>query len=422
MDSVAVKPPSGVVSGVQPERLRGDFPILSREVHGKPLVYLDNAATTQKPRQVIEAESEYYTRLNANVHRGIHTLAEEATAAYEATRDIAAHWLGGVKREEVIFTRGTTEAINLVASTWGAANIGKGDRIVLTQMEHHANLVPWIQLANRTGAELAYIPITPKGVLDLEFVDQVIAPNTKLVAITQMSNVLGTINPVADIARRAHERGAVVLVDGAQSTPHMPVDVKTLGADFFAFSGHKMLGPTGIGVLWGREQLLDAMDPYQFGGEMIQLVRWDRATWADLPHKFEAGTPNIAGAVAFAEAFHYLERIGIDNVRAHEIEWTRALLERLQELGFVEIFGPLDAEARGSAVSFEVEGVHPHDLAQFLDSEGVAVRAGHHCAQPLTRQLGRTSTTRASGYIYNTLDEIDRLADALIKARTYFVG
>ncbi|MCB2198300.1 cysteine desulfurase [bacterium] len=400
--------------------IRKDFPILERSVQGKPLVYLDNAATTQKPRSVIDAEAEYYLKHNANVHRGIHTLAEEATEAYECTRDRIASWIGGVAREEVIFTRGTTEAINLVAHSWGGANIGKGDRIVLTQMEHHANLVPWIQLAKKNGAELAYLPIDGEGRLDLSSMDSIITPNTKLVAITQMSNVLGTINPAAEVAARAHSVGAVVLADGAQSAPHMPVDVKVLGVDFFAFSGHKMLGPTGVGALWGRRELLEAMEPWQTGGEMILLVKWDRATWAELPHKFEAGTPNIAGVAAWSKAFDYLDRFGMDAVRSHEVEWTRYTMNRLLGLGFVNIFGPKDVEERGSAISFEVEGVHPHDLAQFLDSRGVAVRAGHHCAQPLTKLLGQTSTTRASGYLYNTTAESDRLAEALLEAKKYF--
>lgn len=403
-------------------KIRHDFPILSRSVHGHPLVYLDNAATTQKPISVIEAERDYYLLANANVHRGIHSLAEEATGAYEATRDRIAAWLGGVAREEVIFTRGTTEAINLVASSWGVANLKKSDRIVLTQMEHHANLVPWIQLAERTGVELVYLPIDSSGRLDLAAADSLITPATRLVAMTQMSNVLGTINPVEQIAELAHRQGALVLVDGAQSIPHMPVDVNAIGADFFAFSGHKMLGPTGTGALWGRRELLEAMEPVQFGGEMISLVRWDRATWAEIPYKFEAGTPNIAGVAAWSAAFAYLESVGMDAVLEHEHTWTEYLLARLTELPFLQIFGPDDVKDRGAVVSFEVDGIHPHDLAQYLDSRGVAVRAGHHCAQPLIRLLGRTATTRVSGYLYSTESEVDILIDSLQAARRYFVG
>jgi cysteine desulfurase/selenocysteine lyase len=406
---------------IDPVLLRNDFPILKRKIGEKELVYLDNAATTQKPQSVIDAELKYYLQSNANVHRGIHTLAEEATTAYEATRDRVRAFINAGFREEIVFTRGTTESINLVAQGWGRKFLQKGDRIIITRMEHHANLVPWIQLAQEKELELEYIEIHEDGTLDLDSYEKILTANTKLVAITHMSNVLGTINPVKLIAEKAHAFGAIVLVDGAQSTPHMSVDVADLGVDFFAFSAHKMIGPTGVGLLYGKKELFEVMDPWQFGGEMISLVRWDRATWAELPHKFEAGTPNIAGVVAFSSALDYLENLSMEAIREHEKEWTQVALSKLQDLDFIKIFGPLAVEVRGSAISFKVEGVHPHDLSQFLDSDAVAVRAGHHCAQPLTKLLGETSTTRASGYFYNTEEEIDRLVEALKKAKEYFL-
>ncbi len=405
------------------EAIRRHFPILSRRVQGRPLIYLDSAATTQKPESVIQAEADYYRQHNANVHRGIHTLAEEATALYEGTRDLVARTLGGVPREEVVFTRGTTEAINLLADAWARDRLGPGRRIVLTRMEHHANLVPWLQLARRTGAEISYIELTPEGELDLESAEAVIqGGDTVLVAMTHMSNVLGTINPVSEIAEMARKAGARLFVDGAQGAPHLPVNPLELGADAYAFSAHKMLGPTGVGVLWARRELLEEMEPYQTGGEMIQLVRWDRVTWADLPHRFEAGTPNIAGVAAFAKALEFLTDLGMETVRQHEEEWTAYALDTLGELGFVKIFGPRDPKKRGAAISFDVEGVHPHDLAQLLDQRGIAVRAGHHCAQPLTRMLGLTATTRASAYVYNTLEEVDALREGLLAARDYFAA
>ena len=403
-----------------PEHIKNDFPILERQVNGKRLIYLDNAATTQKPRSVLDALDAYYSQTNANVHRGLHTLAEEATSLFEATRDKTAAFIGGVKREEIIYTRNATEAINIVADSWGAANIEKGDRIVITQMEHHANLVPWIMLAKKTGADLQYIPIDGEGYLDLADIQEIINPRTKLVAVTHMSNVLGTINPVEELIALAHKRGAVALIDGAQSVPHMPVDVGAMDADFMAFSAHKMLGPTGIGILYGKEELLSRMYPVSYGGEMISMVTFDDVTWAELPWKFEAGTPNIAGAAAFSPALDYLNDIGMDAVREHEKELTGYALDRLAELNSIRIFGPRDVEHRGGAVSFVDSDIHPHDLAQFLDSFGIAVRAGHHCAQPLARLLGVSSTVRASFYIYNDKEEIDRLVDALKEARRYF--
>ncbi len=405
---------------LNPEILRDDFPILSRKIHGKELVYLDNAATTQKPWSVIESLRRYYEYQNSNVHRGLHTLAEEATTSFENTREKVARFIGGAKIEEVIYTRSATEAINLVAYSWGRKNVKEGDRIVLTEMEHHANLVPWLALAKETGAELKYIPINVDGMLDPDNIDQLITPNTKLVSVTHMSNVLGTINPVKELAAKAHAQGALMMVDGAQSVPHLPVDVKEIDADFYAFSAHKMLGPTGVGILYGKEEILDEMEPFNYGGEMISEVRFDHADWNSLPWKFEAGTPNIADAVAFGPALDYLSDLGMEAVREHEKEITAYALRRLSEFKYLRIFGPADVKHRGGAVSFIDREIHPHDLATFLDSRGIAVRAGHHCAQPLARRLGVVSTARASFYIYNTLEEVDKLVEALKEARRYF--
>jgi cysteine desulfurase/selenocysteine lyase len=403
-----------------PKAIKNDFPILRRKIGENRLVYLDNAATTQKPRTVIGALNDYYTKTNANVHRGLHTLAEESTAAFEETRKKIADFIGGVRTEEIIYTRNATEAINLVAYSWGKKNIRKGDRIVLTEMEHHANLVPWIALAKDTGAEIRYIPIDENYRLDLSGIDGIIAGNTKLVSVMQMSNVLGTINPVEEIGRTAHERGALFLVDGAQSAPHMPVDVRAMDADFFAFSAHKMLGPTGLGVLYGKESILNEMEPFIYGGEMIREVRYDYADWNELPWKFEAGTPNIAGAVGFSPALDYLSDLGMDNVHDHETKLTTYAIHRLSELESIRIIGPSDTAMRGGAISFVDKDIHPHDLATFLDSRGIAIRAGHHCAQPLMKRLGLAATARASVYIYNTLEDIDELAEALAAARRYF--
>lgn len=405
---------------LDPDRIKDDFPILKRLIRGKRLIYLDNAATTQKPESVIKALRFYYENQNANVHRGLHTLAEEATAAFEATRRKVAEFVGGVKPEEIIYTRNATEAINLVAYSWGRANIKRGDRIVLTKMEHHANLVPWIVLAKATGAELEYIPFDSQGYLDLSRVNSLITANTKLVAATHMSNVLGTINPVEELIEIAHSKGALALIDGAQAMPHMPVDIKSLGADFYVFSAHKMLGPTGVGILYGKEAILDSMEPFNFGGEMINEVRYDYADWADLPHKFEAGTPNIAGAIGFGPALGYLANLGMPAVRDHEIELTGYALEKLAALDSIRIFGPTEPADRGGAVSFVDKNIHAHDLATVLDSYGIAIRAGHHCAMPLTKALGVVGTARASFYIYNTRDDIDVLIEGLKSARRYF--
>ncbi|UCE68105.1 MAG: cysteine desulfurase [Candidatus Zixiibacteriota bacterium] len=405
---------------MDPEVIKADFPILNRIIGDNRLVYLDNAATTQKPESVILALDDYYCKMNSNVHRGLHTLAEESTAAFEETRKKIAAFIGGVRTEEVIYTRNATEAINLVAYSWGRKNIKKGDRIVLTEMEHHANLVPWIALARETGAELKYISINENYRLDLSEIDKIITDNTRLVSITHMSNVLGTVNPVEEIGRAAHRNGALFVVDGAQSAPHMSVDVKAVDADFYAFSAHKMLGPTGIGILYGKESILERMEPFIYGGEMISEVRYDFASWNDLPWKFEAGTPNIAGAVSFSPALDYLSTLGMDNIRDHEVELTAYTIARLSELKSVKIIGPSDTDMRGGAISFVDKDIHPHDLATFLDSRGIAVRAGHHCAQPLMKRLGLTATTRASVYVYNTTEDIDKLIEALKEARRYF--
>jgi cysteine desulfurase/selenocysteine lyase len=394
-------------------RVRQDFPILRQQVNGRPLVYLDNAATTQKPRQVIEALVRYYETSNANIHRGIHTLATRATEQYEDARRKVARFIGARGPEEVVFTRNATEAINLVARAWGDEHIGEGDEIVLTLMEHHSNIVPWQLLARRKGATLRYAGITDDGKLDLDELRRLIGPRTKLVAVTQMSNVLGTINPVADIAEMAHQAGALLLVDGAQSVPHLPVDVQALGADFLAFSAHKMLGPTGVGVLWARAELLEAMPPFLGGGDMIAVVRPESSTWAELPHKFEAGTPNIADVIAFGAAVDYLEGIGMANARRHEEELTELALERLRRVAGVRIFGPSSASERGGVVSFAMEAAHPHDVATIADGYGVAIRAGHHCAQLLMRALGVPATSRASFSIYNDVDDIEALVEAL---------
>lgn len=401
-------------------RVRADFPILEREVHGKRLVYLDNAATTQKPRAVIETLDQYYERSNANVHRGIHTLADEATQAYEEARGKVARFIGASDARGIVFTRNATEAINLVARSYVEPRLIPGDEILLTEMEHHANLVPWIMLAKRTGAVLRHIPIAGDGRLDLRRLPELLTERTRFVSVIHASNVLATINPVEDIAAAAHARGAKVLVDVAQTAPHMPVDVSKLGADFVVFSAHKMLGPMGIGVLWGRPNLLEETEPMLGGGEMIREVRLDAATWNEIPWKFEAGTPNVGDAIAFGAAIEYLENLGMEAVREHEIDLNRYALERMAEIPGIAIHGPSEPEARTGLVSFADETVHPHDLATILDMYGVAVRAGHHCAQPLMRRLGVPATARASFYIYNDRSDIDCLITAIAEARAYF--
>lgn len=419
--------------------IRADFPILQRQVHGKPLVYLDNAATSQKPEAVIQAMDDYYRRYNANIHRGVHTLAEEATEAYENARRKVGRFINAYSPREVVFTRNTTEAINLVANSWGRKALREGDVIILSVMEHHSNLVPWQLLAQATGARLEFIALDPEGRLLLngslpegtsdwgQPLDRLLdrwGERVKLVAVGGMSNVLGTINPVAEIARRAHDVGALLLVDGAQSVPHLPVDVQAIGADFLAFSGHKMLGPTGIGVLWGRKELLQAMPPFQGGGDMIKSVHLRDSEWNDVPHKFEAGTPNVADAIGLGAAVDYLAGLGMDDVHAHEQAVAAYALKRLPDVPDLHIYGPPAGE-RGGVITFNLirDGellIHPHDLASILDREGVAIRAGHHCAQPLMDHFGVPATARASAYVYNTEDEVDRLVEALCKARAVF--
>jgi cysteine desulfurase/selenocysteine lyase len=403
------------------QRIRADFPILSRHVHGKLLVYLDNAATTQKPRQVLEALTAYYVRSNANIHRGLHALSEEATAAYEGARARTASFIGAPSPRGIVFTRNATESINLFAFAWGRRRLAAGDEILLTEMEHHSNLVPWQLLAKATGASLAFLPITDDGRLRLDALDRLLTPRTKVVALTHMSNALGTINPVEQVIARAHQQGIPVLIDAAQSAPHLAINVSRLDCDALAFSAHKMLGPTGVGVLYAKEALLESMDPFLGGGEMISDVQLTSSTWNEIPWKFEAGTPNIADVIAFGEALTYLERIGMGEIRAHERELTAHAWHRLQAMDGVTLYGPPgDAEDRGGAISFNVNGLHPHDVGTGLDAEGIAIRAGHHCAKPLMRRLSVTATARASFYLYNTREEVDRFIDALQAVRDFF--
>jgi len=404
---------------IDPRALARRFPILARTINGHRLVYLDNAATAQKPDTVIAAIERYYTHSNANVHRGVHTLAEEATAAYEACRGRVARFVNAPDERGVVILRNATEAINLVARSWGST-LAAGDEVLLSEMEHHSNLVPWIMLSRERGVALRHVPITDGGELDMAAFGRLLTPRTKIVALTAMSNVLGTITPIAEIAAAAQSVGAVVVVDGAQSVPHMPVDFQALGIDFLAFSAHKAYGPTGVGFLVGKLELLDQMEPVLGGGEMIREVRLDWASWNDVPHRFEAGTPNIADAAAFPAALDLLEEIGMNAVRAHEEELVGYALERLSSLGWLQIHGPLDPARRSGLVSFFDPDVHPHDLAQILDTRGIAVRAGHHCAQPLMRRLGVPATARASFGVYTDRDDVDALVDGLIAARRYF--
>jgi cysteine desulfurase/selenocysteine lyase len=401
------------------ERIRNDFPILNRKIHGQPLVYLDNAASSQKPAAVVAAVSGYFLNSHANVHRGAHHLSVEATDAYESARAVVADFIGG-RTKELIFTRGTTESINLVANSWGGANLREGDEVLLTLMEHHSNLVPWQLIAARTGARLQFAGLTPEGRLDLDDLAAKLGPRTRLVALTHVSNTLGVVNPVAEVARLAHEAGALCLVDGAQSAPHLDVDVVEIGCDFYAFSGHKMCGPTGIGALWARKELLEEMPPWQGGGEMISEVHLEQSTWAAVPHKFEAGTPSVGDAVGLGAAVRYLSKVGVEAIHAHEIALTEYALERLIELEGFELFGP--REDRVGVISFRFGDIHAHDLATILDARGIAIRAGHHCNQPLMRHLGVDATARASLYLYNTRAEIDALVEGLLAAKTLFGG
>ena len=401
------------------QAIRADFPILRREVRGKPLVYLDNAATTQKPRQVIEALTHYYSNTNANIHRGLHTLAEEATAAYEQTRRKTADFIGAAHPQEIVFTRNTTESLNLLAYTLGA-RLRPDDEIILSALEHHSNLVPWQLLAQRSGARLRFIELNDAGELDIDQARSLFNPRTRIVSVAHMSNVLGAIAPVAELVEMARAVDATVILDAAQSAPHMPVDVGALGIDFAAFSAHKMLGPTGVGVLWGRRELLADLDPFLGGGEMISVVNREESTWAPLPHKFEAGTPNIADVIAFSAALDYLSAVGMQAVRDHDHALTAYAMERLSTIEGLEIYGPPDAERRGAVVAFNYADIHAHDIATILDGGGVAVRAGHHCAQPLMRALQVPATARASFYLYNQQPEIDALVDGLREAGSRF--
>ena len=401
-------------------RLRADFPILQEVVNGKPLVYLDSAATSQKPESVIQAISDYYRFSNANVHRGVHALGERATEAFEGAREDVARFVNADPRG-VVFVRNTTEGLNLVAQAFARPLLGPGDRIVATEMEHHSNLVPWQQVRDQTGCELSYIKLTEDGRLDQDSVEGLLRPPTRLLAVTHVSNVLGTINPIRELVEQAHEQGIVVCVDGAQAVPHMPVDLKDLGADFYSFSGHKMLGPTGTGVLYGRPELLDKMPPFLTGGSMISVVTLEKTTWNEIPHRFEAGTPDIAGAAGLSAAIRYLEAVGMERIRQHSAELTDYAQEALSEVPGLTQYGPR-GEDRTGMVSFNLEGVHPHDVGTILDREGVAVRAGHHCCQPLMRRLRVVATTRASFQVYTRSCEVDSLATRLESVRRIFNG
>jgi len=407
-------------SALDAQRLRADFPIFEQEIHGKPLAYLDSAVTSQKPRQVLDAMRTFYETSNANVHRGVYTLSERATAAFEGARQRVADFVNAPDVREVIFTRQATEALNLVAYAWGLNNLGPGDLAVVTELEHHSNFVPWQYMADKTGAGFRMLHVTDEGELDLSGLDEAARDgNVKVVAANLVSNALGTINPIEKLSAWAHAQGAIMVVDGAQAAPHHAVDVQALGCDFFALSAHKMCGPTGVGALWGRRQLLEAMEPFNLGGHMISKVRYETTTWGELPHKFEAGTSPIAEAVGLGAAIDYLNEVGIEAIEAHEQELAAVALERLAEIDGVTLYGP-PPERRAGIVSFNVEGIHPHDVAQVLDSEGVAIRAGHHCCQPLMTRLGVAATNRASFYLYSVPEEIDRLVDGVQKARKIF--
>ena len=400
------------------EGIKKDFPVLNQIVNDEPLVYLDNAATTQKPLKVLAAIKDYYENDNANVHRGVHTLAERATEKYEAAREKVRHFINAKSTKEVLFTRGTTTSINWVAQFAGQI-LKAGDEIVISIMEHHSNIVPWQEVAKKTGAILKFVYLKD-GQLDMDDLRKKITNQTKFVSIAHVSNVLGTINPVEEITKIAHEHGAYMAVDGAQSTPHMAIDLQKMDVDFFAFSGHKMMGPTGIGVLYGKEELLNQFEPVEFGGEMIDFVYESHSTWTELPWKFEAGTPNIAGAIALGAAIDYIQELGIDQIHQHEIELIDYLMPKLQEIEGLTIYGPKDNVKRGGLITFNIEGLHPHDVATALDMEGVAVRAGHHCAQPLLNYLETPATARASFYLYNTKADCDKLVEALKKTKEFF--
>jgi len=414
------------VSSFDIAAIKADFPILKRQIRGNNrLIYLDSGATSQKPNSVLDAERDFYVNHNAAVHRGAHQLAEEATELYEGAREKVATFIGA-QVDEVIFTKSATESINAIAYSLGNSTPGSkfhikaGDRIVVSEMEHHANLIPWQELARRTGAELVWFKVTEEGRLDLSDIDELITSRTKVVALTHQSNVLGTINPLDEITKKAHEVGALFVLDACQSVPHYRVDVKTLNVDFLAFSGHKMLGPTGVGILWGKKELLDEMPPFLTGGSMIETVTMESATYLDAPKRFEAGVPNMAQAVGLGAAVDYLNRVGLDAIHAHEVALTQKALEGLQTIQGLSVIGPKDLEMRGGVVSFAVEGIHPHDLGQALDQYGIAVRTGHHCAWPLMRRFKTVATTRASFYLYNGFDDITALVDGVERARKYF--
>ncbi len=415
--------PAGPGARLDPHALRADFPILGTTAHGKPLVYLDSAATSQKPLAVIEAMDTYYREYNANVHRGIYAIGERATAAYESARASVARFVNAPDPHEIVWVRNATEAVNLVAHSWGRRNIGRGDAIVLTEMEHHANLVPWQLLVQEQDGDLEFIPMTDDGILRLDVLDVLLRLKPKLVAFVQVSNTLGTINPVREIVDRAHAAGALVLVDGAQAVPHLPVDVQALGADFYVFSGHKMLGPTGSGALWARKELLETMPPFMGGGEMIREVHLRRSEWHDVPWKFEAGTPDIAAAIGLGAAAEYLMAVGMDRVREHERELVAYALDVLaRDVPGIELYGPLDPDLRSGVIPFNVPGVHPHDVAQVLDRSGVCVRAGHHCTMPLHERLDLSATVRASFNVYSTREDVDALVAGLQEVQRLFGG
>ncbi|MDR2277062.1 MAG: cysteine desulfurase [Vagococcus sp.] len=401
-------------------KIKNDFPILFQEVNDEPLVYLDNAATSQKPKQVIDSLVHYYEHGNANVHRGVHTLAERATSSYEASREKVRNFINAKSTKEVLFTRGTTTAINWLSRSFGDANVSGGDEILISQMEHHSNIVTWQELAKRQNATLVYVDLTDEGELDIEDFKKKLSHKTKIVSLAHASNVLGVVNPIKELTELVHEVGAVMVVDGAQAAPHMSVDVQELDADFYAFSGHKMCGPTGIGVLYGKQNLLEKMEPIEFGGEMIDFVYHDHSTWTELPWKFEAGTPNIAGAIALGSAIDYLTEIGMDNIHQHEQELVEYVFPKLKAIEGLTIYGPQDPKKHTGVIAFNIDGVHPHDTSTALDMEGVAVRAGHHCVQPLLTYLGVQSTARASFYFYNTKKDADRLVEAIIATKEFF--
>ncbi|WP_026584411.1 cysteine desulfurase [Bacillus sp. J33] len=400
--------------------IRQMFPILDQEVNGKPLVYLDSAATSQKPVPVIEALDKYYREINSNVHRGVHTLGTRATDGYEGAREKVRKFINAKSTEEVIFTRGTTTAINTVAASYGRDNLNEGDEIVISYMEHHSNIIPWQQVARQTGATLKYLPLQEDGTISLDDVRETVTSHTKIVSIMQVSNVLGAMNPIKEIAKIAHENGAIMVVDGAQSAPHMKIDVQDLDCDFLAFSGHKMCGPTGIGVLYGKKKHLEKMEPVEFGGEMIDFVGLYESTWKELPWKFEGGTPIIAGAIGLGAAIDFLEQIGLDEIEAYEHKLAAYAMEKMSAIEGMTIYGPKEASKRAGLVTFNIDDVHPHDVATVLDAEGIAVRAGHHCAQPLMKWLKVSATARASFYLYNTEEDIDKLVAGLVKTKEYF--